>query len=123
MLPSAASPNTLTIVAASMPALTPAVQHSAMTRSSVKVALLCRILAIDPVPMPPVWMMRLAIASSSGRARSNAARSPPTMAKRSRVCAPSMPPLTGASSIATPFSARIACTRRTSAGALVVWSM
>ena len=30
------------------------VQHSAMTRSSVKLALLCMILAIDPVPMPPV---------------------------------------------------------------------
>jgi hypothetical protein len=32
---------------------------SAMTRSSVKLALLCIILAINPVPMPPVWMTRL----------------------------------------------------------------
>src|SRR5437016_1004811 len=69
MLPSAASLKTLTIVAASIPALTPTVQHSAITRSSVKLAELCMILAIDPVPIGPVWMMRLAIASSNGRAR------------------------------------------------------
>jgi len=52
--PSAASLKTLTIVATSSPALTPVVQHSAMTRSSVKLALLCMILAIDPVPIWPV---------------------------------------------------------------------
>ena len=52
--PSAASLNTLTIIAASIPALTPVVQHSAMTRSRVKLALLCMILAIDPVPICPV---------------------------------------------------------------------
>ncbi len=114
---------TLTIVAGSIPALTPAVQHSAITRSSVNVALLCMILAIEPVPMPPVCMTRLAIASSSGRARSNAAGSPPAIANRSRVWAPSIPPLTGASTIATPFSASSPWTRRTSAGELVVWSM
>src|ERR1700746_3057520 len=77
MLPSAASLKTLTIVAASIPALTPTVQHSAMTRSSVKLAELCMILAIDPVPMPPVWITRLAIASSRGRARTTARRPPP----------------------------------------------
>jgi hypothetical protein len=49
---------TLTIVAASIAALTPAVQHSAMTRSSVKLALLCMILAIDPVPMPSETIAR-----------------------------------------------------------------
>jgi len=43
-----------------------------MTISSVKMALLCMILAIDPVPMPPVQMTRLATASSNGRARSEA---------------------------------------------------
>ena len=123
MLPSAASLKTLTIVAASIPALTPTVQHSAITRSSVKLAELCMILAIDPVPIGPVWMMRLAIASSNGRARAKVSGSPPAMTRRSRVRAPSIPPETGASSIATPRSARSAWTRRTSAGALVVWSM
>jgi hypothetical protein len=49
--------------------------------------------------------------------------SPPAITSRSRVCAPSMPPLTGASSIITSFAASSVCTRRTSAGALVVWSM
>jgi len=43
-----------------------------MTISSVKLALLCMILAIDPVPMPPVQMTRLATASSNDRARSKA---------------------------------------------------
>jgi hypothetical protein len=37
-VPSAASLNTRTSVAASIPALTPAVQHSASKRSSVKLA-------------------------------------------------------------------------------------
>jgi len=104
-------------------ALTPAVQHSAISISSVKLAQLCMILAIDPVPMPPVWRTRFAIASSNGRARSKVVGSPPAITSRSRVPAPSIPPLTGASSIATSRSASSAWTRRTSAGALVVWSI
>src|SRR5262245_10966842 len=36
------------------PALTPTVQHSAITRSSVKLAQLCMSLATEPVPRPPV---------------------------------------------------------------------
>src|SRR5438093_13784474 len=53
MGPRAAWLTTSTMTSGAMPALTPTAQHSAITRSSVKLAQLCMSFAIDPEPMPP----------------------------------------------------------------------
>jgi hypothetical protein len=67
-------------------------------------------------------MMRsgLPIASRIGRARSNAAASPPTMIDSDALIAPTSPPLTGASSMAAPSDAARSARRRATAGAIVL---
>ena len=52
--PSAAFMKTSTSVSGATPALTPAVQHSAMMRSRLKLAQLCISLQTQPLPMAPV---------------------------------------------------------------------
>jgi hypothetical protein len=54
MWPSAAWLNTSTMTSGAIPAFTATVQHSAITRSSVNVAQLCMILAMEPEPIGPV---------------------------------------------------------------------
>ena len=67
--------------------------------------------------------MRVPIASSTGRTPSKTSRSPPSMMERAAFCAPSTPPLTGASSIGTPRSASAAPTVRVTSGEMVLMSM
>src|SRR3990172_3730724 len=63
-------------------------------------------LATIPAPVPPMWMMRLPMAASTGRARSRAASEPPTMIESVASLAPPSPPDTGASSRSAPTSAQ-----------------
>ena len=70
-----------------------------------------------------MWKMFLPMACSTGRARSSAATSPPTMKVSVPAAAPATPPDTGASSIARPRSAAALATRCALAGAMVLQSM
>ena len=70
-------------------------------------------------PVVAVLGADVPIAPSTGRRRSNAASSPPTMIESVPASAPSTPPLTGASSIVMPFAARSAASLRTRVGEFV----
>src|SRR5262245_24018262 len=59
------------------------------------------------------------MASSTGLWRLNTVSSPLTHSASLRLLAPAGPPLTGESSIATPFVAKLSCRRRTTVGELV----
>src|SRR5437899_10929764 len=65
----------------------------------------------------------LPMASSTGRARSNAAWSPPAMIDSEALIAPISPPLTGASSIVAPFSATIFASRWVATGEMLLMSI
>ncbi len=64
----------------------------------------------------------LPIVSSSGRTRSSAVASPPTMMDSDALMAPISPPLTGASSISAPRALASAAISRAVAGAMVLMS-
>ena len=57
-----------------------------------------------PAPTGPTWKMFGPIARSTGRARSRAVASPPTMMASVAARAPLTPPLTGASRKCTPLA-------------------
>ena len=63
------------------------------------------------------------IASKMGRARSNASGVPPTMIERVASIAPFSPPLTGASSVATPFTAKASAIARVGPGSIELMSI
>jgi hypothetical protein len=77
-----------------------------------------------PAPLGPMWITRsgLAIAFSTGRTRSRAPASPPTITDSDALMAPISPPLTGASSIATPSNEAFEARSRATAGAIVLMS-
>ena len=94
-----------------------------MACSRENIAQLCMTFPTHPEPIAPTCMTVLAIASSIGLTPSSTSASPPTSTVRSRVWAPSLPPLTGASSIVAPLLTTSPCTFFTSSGELVVWSI
>ena len=61
-----------------------------------------------PAPIGPTWVIVRPIAARTGRARSTSAASPPTKIVRVAFRAPSLPPETGASTIAQAVLARAA---------------
>ncbi len=75
--------------------------------------------AICPAPTGPRWITREAIASSTGRARSTAEASPPTITERLPAAAAIVPPDTGASRYATSRRASSAATWRARPGSIV----
>ena len=80
-----------------MPSATAIAQASASAAIVVPAIRLLQSFAAWPAPWPPTWTTRLPSSSKSGRARSNASASPPTMIVRVASVAPRGPPLTGAS--------------------------
>src|SRR5829696_4313093 len=79
-------------------------------------------LTVWPAPAGPTWTMVRPMPSSTGLARATASASPPTMIDSVPFSAPCGPPLTGASSIATPRSAIVSARRRAALGAIVLMS-
>ena len=80
------------------------------------------ILVCWPAPAGPCRTMVLPRHSNSGRTRSNTAGSPPTMIDSRASRAPTSPPDTGASRLATPRARAAASISRASEGSLVVMS-
>ena len=80
-------------------------------------------LTICPAPWSPTWVMAWPMASRTGRARSNCSASPPTMMLSVPRAAPSLPPLTGASSMWAPFSASFPAMAWVWMGLMVLQSM
>ena len=68
-------------------------------------------------------MIALPIAWKAGMARSTWAASPPTMILSVPLAAPSLPPLMGASSMCTFFSANLAAMVCVTCGLIVLMSM
>src|SRR6266849_1294924 len=75
-----------------------------------------------PAPAGPQSLMFLPKARNTGRARSNAPWSPPTITVSVPACAPAGPPETGASRNSAPRSRPIAAQRRLCATLTVEWS-
>ena len=98
-----------------MPSATPRYVPARMTWLTALVAW--------PDPTGPMWVMELPIAASTGRARSTSASEPPTMIVSVPFWAPSEPPETGASTSATPRSARRSASSRVADGEIVEQSM
>ena len=76
-------------------------------------------LATVPVPSAPMWITLALNDCNTGSASSNAFLSPPTMMAMVAASAPTVPPLTGASSMAMPLAAIAAPIFFTIDGALV----
>src|SRR3989304_2319780 len=74
---------------------------------------------MEPAPIGPMYLALSPIASRTGLNRSYSASSPPTQRASVPPAAPAGPPLTGASSTATPLAANSSCRRRITLGALV----
>ena len=70
-------------------------------------------------PTSPQWMALLPIAISTGCSSSCRASGPPVMNSRVPRSAPSLEPVTGASSIAAPRSESATATLRASSGEMV----
>ena len=75
-----------------------------------------------PAPISPTWTTALPMAARIGWTSSNTARSPPTMIDSVPSIAFGSPPLTGASSMLTPFSASASETSRAASGAIELMS-
>ena len=88
-----------------------------------KAIMLLTSLATVPVPSSPMWITLALNDCSTGRASSNTFLSPPTMMAMVAASAPTVPPLTGASSMAMPLAAIAAPIFFTIDGALVDRSM
>src|SRR5690606_5074818 len=78
--------------------------------------------ATCPAPLGPTCVIVRARTSRSGLTRSSASASPPTITDSVPFSAPSLPPETGASSMATPRAASSPARRRVAAGATVLMS-
>ena len=107
----------------SKPLSTPRERASAVPAIWMASSMLLQILAVWPAPAVPAWKTLAPMMSKNGRARSKASASPPTMKVRVPFWAPAVPPDTGASSMATPFSAAAAATRWAVPGSMVLQSM
>ena len=75
------------------------------------------------MPFPPQWVIRVPMPSRTCRLRSSTSASPPTMIESVPLSAPVIPPLTGPSSMWTPFSASFDATSLVTAGDIVLMSM
>ncbi|MEJ2288763.1 MAG: hypothetical protein P8Y02_08995, partial [Deinococcales bacterium] len=75
-----------------------------------------------PLPTGPTCVTVVPSTSSTLRTRSRTASSPPTMIESVPFAAPSLPPETGASSMATPWSSSAAAISRVVAGLMVLMS-
>src|SRR3990170_763876 len=74
---------------------------------------------MEPAPIGPMYLALSPIASRTGLNRSSSALPLPTRRWGVPPAAPAGPPLTGASSTATPLAANSSCRRRITLGALV----
>ena len=105
--------------AGSRPAVTPSIMPSEAAAALQKAIMLLTSLATVPVPSSPIWITLALNDCSTGRASSNTFLSPPTMMAMVAASAPTVPPLTGASSMAMPLAAIAAPIFFTIDGALV----
>ena len=80
-------------------------------------------LVTPPAPMSPVRTMFPPITCISAKFLSKTSCLPPTMMASVPAIAPGSPPLTGASSISTPFSAQVAAIRWDTKGAMELMSI
>ena len=109
-------------ICGSTPAFTPSSMPSLAAIVLQKASMLLTTLATQPLPLSPTRKTLAPMCRSSGRTVSKAPASPPTMTAREACSAPTTPPLTGASSIVTPFSASAAHRRCATLGELVLRS-
>ena len=114
---------TCTSFCGSRPAVTPSISPSAAAAALQKAIMLLTSLATVPVPSSPMWITLALNDCRTGRASSNTFLSPPTMMAMVAASAPTVPPLTGASSMAMPLAAMAAPILFTIDGALVLRSM
>ena len=105
--------STLTMSSGSSPAFTPMAMASQAAAQVVAASRLLTSFKVCPCPTAsPTNTVLEPITSSTGRTRSNAARSPDAMTESVPASAPAMPPLTGASSETTPRGASPSATSR-----------
>ena len=93
------------IIWVSRPSFLPRTRASAREAMLAPSSMLLTIFMASPMPVPPMSMMRLPMASRTGLAFSKVSSSAPHMMVRVPFLAPMVPPDTGASMYFTPYSA------------------
>ena len=95
------------MVLLSRPSFAPSTRASAREAMFAPSSMLLTIFIASPMPVPPMRMMRLPMASRTGLAFSKVSSSAPHIMVSVPFCAPMVPPETGASMYFTPCSAAI----------------
>src|SRR5260370_37195774 len=108
------------IARGSSPAFTPSTSASATATVFTWISMLFTSFIASPWPSAPMWKTRAPIARKRAWHAATVSAAPPTMIDSSPDAARSVPPLTGASSSATPRAASRSPSRRTASGSMVL---